>query len=182
MICYSGKSSIVQETTFTRTTFVLRQVYRAQVCLAEQGQRVLRTPSAYLEPLLFSARHGSKDSGLALRPRCPCTVALRGVAHSIHIYIYIYLHMYIFVAYCKSARGCSLIRTWIMMVRSGCGRGPRGRRFVCPSATGMPSHTHTHMYIYIYIYISRESYIELYMCLYILCIEQCVYIYTYIYI
>ena len=39
-----------------------------------------KTPPRILEPLFFSARHGSKNIGLVLRPLCPYTVALRGVA------------------------------------------------------------------------------------------------------
>ena len=31
--------------------------------------------------MFFSALHGSKNPGLVLRPLCPYTVALRGVAH-----------------------------------------------------------------------------------------------------
>ena len=34
-----------------------------------------------LEPLFFSARHGSKNLGLVLIPLCPYTIALRGVAY-----------------------------------------------------------------------------------------------------
>ena len=34
-----------------------------------------KNPSAYLEPLCFSARHGSKNSGFVLRPLSPCAVA-----------------------------------------------------------------------------------------------------------
>ena len=39
-----------------------------------------KSPPCILEPLFFSARRGSKNSGFVLRPLCPYTVALTGVA------------------------------------------------------------------------------------------------------
>ena len=41
-----------------------------------KGATGSKNPPRILEPLLFSARYGSKNSGLVLRPLCPYTVAL----------------------------------------------------------------------------------------------------------
>ena len=40
----------------------------------------VRTPPRMLEPLAFSARHGSKNPGFYLRPLSPCAIASLGFA------------------------------------------------------------------------------------------------------
>ena len=93
-----------------------------------------------LELLFFSARHGSKNLGLVLRPLCPYTVALRGVAYRwgggrtcpydcmyvcVYIYIYtLYIYIYIYIYYI-----CVHVHTHTHL------------------------HIHIHMCVYIYIYI-----------------------------
>ena len=72
----------------------------------ERGAMGSKNPRCTLEPLFFSAQHGSKSPGFVLSPLCPYATASLGVAYqacgllsiylsiSLSLYIYIYIYTY----------------------------------------------------------------------------------------